>query len=159
MLNPRMTYSKDGLALTTQFEGFQDRAYKDSVGVWTCGYGHTRAVGPSTVCTQDLAREWLLDDVQFAANAVNDYVEVTLNQHQFDALVDFVFNLGAGNFLRSSLLQLLNEGDFEATANQFERWDKAGGVVLAGLLRRRQAEKTLFKTPDTSDTPDNGEAS
>ncbi len=141
-----LSYGKNGLALTEQFEGCKLTAYQDSVGVWTIGYGHT---GPDVykglTISQDEATALLLKDVATAAGCVNRLVTVPLTQDEFDALVDFVFNLGAGNFSTSTLLRDLNAGDFNGAAGQFEKWDRAGGVVLAGLLRRRQAEANLFR--------------
>jgi lysozyme len=95
-------------------------------------------------CTQEQAEQWLQEDVQSAADAVNRLVTVELTQQEFDALVDFTFNLGAGNLQRSTLLRLLNSGDYTGAAAEFQKWDKAGGQVLAGLLRRRQAEADMF---------------
>ncbi|HEX3985764.1 MAG TPA: lysozyme [Acidobacteriaceae bacterium] len=141
----QFTYGGEGLALTEQFEGCRLTAYQDQVGVWTIGYGHT---GPE-VCsgmtiTLEQAQGLLAGDVSSAATFVNQAVIVEVNQEEFDALVDFVFNLGAGSFEHSTLLRLLNAGEFAAAAAQFALWDRAGGAVVAGLLRRRQAETALF---------------
>lgn len=141
----QFTYGGKGLALTEQFEGCRLTAYQDQVGVWTIGYGHT---GPE-VCagltvTLEQASALLQKDVSNAAEFVNKAVMVALTQEEFDALVDFVFNLGAGAFAKSTLLRMLNAGDYAAAAAQFAAWDRAGGVVVAGLLRRRQAETALF---------------
>lgn len=140
-----MNYSKDGLALTERFEGCRYNAYQDVVGVWTIGYGHTDGVYAGQTCTAEEAEEWLLEDVASAVDAVNRLVTVELTQDEFDSLVDFTFNLGTGAFTHSTLLAYLNDGDFEAAADQFDLWDKAGGRVVAGLLRRRQAEAALFR--------------
>ena len=142
MLN--MTYSKSGAQLTESFEGCKLVAYQDQVGVWTIGYGHTRGVTPGMACTPDQADQWLRDDVATCVLDVNTHVTVTLTQGEFDALVDFAFNLGRGSLNGSTLLHLLNAGDYAGAAGQFERWDKAGGQVVAGLLRRRIAEETEF---------------
>jgi lysozyme len=139
-----MNYGKDGLALTEQFEGCRLVAYEDQVGVWTIGYGHTKGVRAGMTCTQAQAEQWLLDDIAEAVAAVNHLVTVPLTQGEFDALVDFVFNLGSGNFASSTLLKKLNAHDIEGAAAEFERWDMAGGVHVAGLLRRRNAERALF---------------
>jgi lysozyme len=145
-----LTYGGQGLALTEQFEGCELTAYQDQVGVWTIGYGHT---GPDVVAglviTQDQAQALLAKDVGSAAACVNDVVTVQLSQEEFDALADFVFNLGAGAFRGSTLLRVLNTGDFASAAAQFDAWDRAGGAVVAGLLRRRQAETALFQTGDS----------
>ena len=141
-----LSYSKNGLALTEKFEGVRLTAYQDQVGVWTIGYGHTGPdVVPGLTITQDQANSLLMGDVASAAAAVNRLVTVPLNQDQFDALVDFVFNLGVGNFQSSTLLRELNASSFADAAAQFERWDRAGGVEVAGLLRRRQGEAQLFQ--------------
>lgn len=141
-----LTYGKEGLGLTEQFEGCRLVAYQDQVGVWTIGYGHT---GPEVVAglaiTQAQAETYLEADVASAAACVNRLVGVPLSQEEFDALVDFVFNLGQGAFANSTLLRELNAGAFAAAAAQFDAWDRAGGVVVAGLLRRRQSEAALFQ--------------
>ena len=145
-----LSYSKSGLALTEQFEGLRLTAYQDSVGVWTIGYGHTGSdVHPGLIITQMEAEALLLNDVASAARCVNQLVTVPLNQNQFDALVDFVFNVGKGNFAASTLLKDLNAGNFAGAAGEFQKWDHAGGRVLPGLLKRRLAEAGLFQG-DTS---------
>lgn len=141
------TYSGKGLALTEQWEGCRLTAYQDQVGVWTIGYGHTGAdVTPGLAITQQQAEALLAKDVLTAARCVNTMVKLQLTQCEFDALVDFVFNLGTGAFSRSTLLADLNSGNLAGAAAQFESWDRAGGVVVAGLLRRRQAEAGLFQS-------------
>ena len=152
-----MKYDKDGLALTESFEGLRLVAYPDpgTGGVpWTIGYGHTRGVQPGDTCTQEQAEAWLLEDVQAAADDVNARVNVALTQDEFDALVDFTFNVGAGNFNHSTLLAKVNAGDIEGAAAEFKKWNLAAGHVLAGLVRRRAAETTLFLTglPDGQQT-------
>ncbi len=139
-----MNYSAAGLALTQQFEGCSLTAYRDQVGVWTIGYGHTTGVVPGATVTQDQATAFLAQDVQGAVECVNTHVSATLTQGQFDALVDFVFNLGAGNFIGSTLLAQLNAGNYSAASQEFPKWDHAGGRVVTGLWRRRMAEQTLF---------------
>lgn len=145
-----MTYSKDGTALTESFEGCQLTAYQDSKGVWTIGVGHT---GPD-VCegmtiTQQEADTLLLFDIAKATAAVDRLVTVQVTQDEFDALVDFAFNVGIGALQGSTLLRKLNAGDFAGAANEFDKWDHAGALVLAGLLRRRQAETALFEQGET----------
>lgn len=140
-------YSADGLRLTESFEGLRLEAYRDSVGVWTIGYGHT---GPDVTqgleITSDQAETLLAADIAWAEAVVNRAVKVSITQGQFDAMVDFVFNMGGANFVRSTLLRLLNAGDYFGAAEQFMRWNKAGGKVLEGLTRRRAAERALFLT-------------
>ena len=115
-----LTYSKDGLTLTEQFEGCRLVAYQDQVGVWTIGYGHTGSgVVSGLTITQDQAEDLLTSDVAASAAYVNAAVMVELQQNEFDALVDFVFNLGRGAFAGSTLLKNLNAGQFDAPFTQF----------------------------------------
>ena len=139
-----LVYSLSGIDLTRQFEGVKLQAYRDEAGVWTIGYGHTLNVCEGMTCTPEQADAWLLKDIHWACNVVNSQVKVPLTQNQFDALVDFVFNCGADAFCRSTLLRMLNQGDYSEAANQFERWAFAGGKQLPGLLRRRKAERAKF---------------
>ena len=140
-----MNIGSAGIALIKEFEGCRLQAYQDSVGVWTIGYGSTTDVGPGQAITQAEAEDRLLEDLKHAETCVNGAVTVPLTQHEFDALVAFVFNLGCGNFRKSTLLRKLLDSDFDGAALEFRRWDKAGGQVLAGLTRRRAAEAELFE--------------
>lgn len=140
-----MTISEKGLALVKSFEGLRLAAYRDSVGIWTIGYGHTGSeVRAGMTVTVSQADALLLTDMQTAVHAVSIGVRVPLNQNQFDALCAFTYNVGIGNFLKSSLRTLLNEGNFAAAALEFGKWDKAGGKTLQGLINRRAAEAALF---------------
>jgi len=138
------TYSKQGLALTESFEGVRLTAYPDVKGVLTIGYGHITGVHAGMTCTQAQAEAWLQQDIQWASDRVNAEVHISLTQPEFDSLVDFVFNCGCGNFDNSTLLKLINKDDLTDAANEFDKWDEAGGKVVAGLLRRRQAEDAMF---------------
>jgi lysozyme len=131
------------------FEKFRPTGYKPTPkDVWTAGFGHTNGVTADTTCTMDEANAWLVSDVASAARLVNSHVTgVQLTQHEFDALVSLVFNIGSGNFLGSTMLRLLNAGDLAGAANEFPKWDKQAGAVLAGLLTRRQAEERYFDLP------------
>lgn len=140
-----MRYSKQGMALTEQFEGCRLVAYKPTpTDPWTLGWGHTLGVEEGATCSQDQADQWLMDDVADAENAVNRLVKIGLTQEEFDALVDFTFNVGVNAFQHSTLLAKLNDNDVQGAADEFEKWDMAGGQVVAGLLRRRNAERALF---------------
>lgn len=142
-----MTYSKNGLQLTEQFEGCRLAAYQDSIGRWTIGYGHAIGVQPGQTCTQEEAEAMLAADTAWAVAIVNHMVfKVQLTQGEFDALVDFTFNLGSGNFSHSHLLALVNQGNFQAAHDEFQKWSNAGGHVVAGLLRRRLAEAAEFNS-------------
>jgi lysozyme len=138
-------YSDHGLALTKSFEGLHLEAYRDCAGVWTIGYGHT---GPTLAAGQTIsepeAEEFLRADLADAVACVNRGIQSVISQNQFDAMVDFCFNAGRGNFLQSTLLRKLNSGDFAGAAAQFALWVHAGGEVVAGLVRRRKAEAELF---------------
>ena len=144
-MKPPMTYSKTGEQLTERFEGCWLQAYADTGGVWTIGYGHTQGVMEGMTCTREQALAWLEQDTREAAAAVNRLVNVPLKQAEFDALADFVFNLGVGAFARSTLLHDLNAGNLAAAAAQFPLWDHDAGRVLAGLLHRRLAEQMEFE--------------
>lgn len=116
---------------------------------WTIGIGHTgsvdgKPVTPGMVITREKSRALLKADAAIATSAVNKLVSAKLNQNQFDALVDFTFNLGQGNLQSSTLLRKLNADDYAGAANEFPRWNKAGGVVLNGLVKRRADERKLF---------------
>lgn len=143
-MTPEMAYSQTGTLLTQGFEQCRLIPYRDSKGVWTNGWGNTHGVIPGLLITQEQADADLAGNLKGAVYEVNHYVAIDLSQPEFDALVDFVFNLGAGNFESSTLLRLINVGDLAGAAEQFERWDRCDGTVLAGLLRRRVAEKQEF---------------
>ena len=132
------------VALITTYEGLRLEAYKDPVGVWTICYGSTKNVQPGQVATLQECENRLGADAEEAANAVRKYVQHPITQEQFDALVDFTFNLGAGNLKNSTLLRKLNAGDCYGAAEEFRRWVYAGGQVLPGLQKRREAEYELF---------------
>jgi lysozyme len=140
------TYSQNGLTLTQKFEGLRLTAYQDQVGVWTIGYGHTgKDVQPEHTITQEQANNLLMQDVASAVAAVNRLVTVAFHQNGFDALVDFAFNLGNNALAGSTLLRKLNASDFGGAAAEFPKWCKAGGKIVQGLLRRREAEQQLFQ--------------
>lgn len=142
-----MKISEDGIALIKEFEGISLRAYKDSVGIWTIGHGHTGTeVCEGLEITEERAEEFLRADVHNAERCVERLVAVPLTQGEFDALVSFVFNLGCSRLRNSTLLRLLNDADYDGARNEFARWNKADGQVLAGLTRRREAEAKLFDT-------------
>ena len=144
-----MVYSKRGLDLTEKFEGFRPQAYLDSVGVPTIGYGHTLGVKMGDSCYRLQAESWLLSDAQKVVDSINnDYTGPELTQNEFDALVDFGFNLGVHALEGSTLWRKLMAGDIAGAAAEFPKWDRAGGQEVAGLLRRRQSEQSLFMEAD-----------
>ena len=139
-----MKYSKTALQLVEHFEGCELQAYQDSGGVWTIGYGHTQNVHQGMKITLQEAELYAQRDLEIAETYVNALVNVPLTQEEFDALVDFVFNLGPESFKKSTMLELLNRGEYQLAAAQFDLWDHCGGKILAGLLQRRKAEAELF---------------
>ena len=130
------------------FESCKLTAYQDSVGVWTIGWGHTAGVKKGDNWTQDEADDILLNDLEKFEGYVNQYVKVPLTQNQFDALVSWTFNLGPGNLKSSTMLIKLNEKNYDEVPSQMKRWSKAGGKVLRGLERRRNAEAAMFSGKD-----------
>lgn len=140
--------SSEGQALIQHFEGCELEAYLCPAGVWTIGYGHTFGVREGDVIDQEAAEALLIEDLEEFEGYVTALCQCGLEQHQFDALVSFVFNLGPGNFESSTLLRRLNDGDFGAVPDEIRRWNKAGGRVLDGLVRRREAEAVMFEGGD-----------
>lgn len=141
-----MQISDEGLDLIKHFEGCELEAYKDAVGVWTIGYGHTKGVEEGDKWTQEKADFMLFRELEEEyEDYVNNYVHVPLNQQQFDALCSWVYNLGPSNLKSSTLLKKLNNEEYDQVPKQIKRWNKAGGKVLAGLVRRREAEALLFE--------------
>ena len=140
-----MYYSGTGLNLTSRSEGLRLKAYQDSVGRWTIGYGHTGGVKEGDECSNDDALAWLEGDISRVVDQINRDVRVKLTQGEFDALVDFGYNLGVYALEHSTLWTKLQAGDFDGAAAQFPLWDHAGGVEVAGLLTRRLAEQAEFK--------------
>ena len=139
-----MNISQEGLGLIKKFEGCELNSYKCAAGVWTIGYGSTHGIEEGMSISKSRAEELLLEDISEFEDHVMNNVKVSLNQNQFDAMVSWTFNLGAGNLKSSTLLKVLNGNDYEDVPEQIKRWNKAGGKVLEGLIRRREAEALLF---------------
>lgn len=144
-----MQISQNGLNLIKSFEGFMGKAYLCPAGVPTIGYGTTliegRPVKMGMTITENDASKLLQEQIdQTYSPAVIRHVKVPLNQNQFDALVSWTYNLGEGSLSSSTMLKLLNQGDYDSVPSQMMRWTKANGVDLPGLVRRRQAEADLF---------------
>lgn len=144
-----MQTSDKGISLIKQFEGCKLTAYQDSVGVWTIGYGWTQPVDGKPIragmtIKQETAERLLKTGLVSYESDVSRLVKVGLTQGQFDALVSFTYNLGARSLSTSTLLRKLNAGDYAGAADEFLRWNKAGGKVLNGLTRRREAEREVF---------------
>lgn len=144
-----MQISKSGIELIKSFEGLRLKAYQDSVGVWTIGYGWTqpvdgKKVGPGMQIDQATADRLLKCGVVQYEQGVNQLVKVRITQGQFDALVSFAYNLGLRSLSTSTLLKKLNAGDKAGAADEFGRWVNAGGKRLDGLVARRAAEREMF---------------
>lgn len=141
-----MQTSNNGINLIKRFEGLRLSSYICAAGYPTIGYGHVIKRGEDFSAGIDEARavELLRGDVQASERAVRRLINVTLNQNQFDALVSFTFNLGAGALQRSTLRQKLNRGEYHQAAPEFNKWVFANGRKLRGLQLRRKAEVELF---------------
>ena len=143
-----MKISQEGISLIKKFEGCELEAYKCAAGVWTIGYGHTEGVNPEDEMDKESAEELLALDLEVYERSVSWIIEVPLEQQQFDALVSFTFNLGETNLSKSTLRKVLNQEKYSEVPNQIRRWNKAGGKVNEGLVRRREAEALLFEGND-----------
>ena len=154
-----MRTSDHGLQLLKQWEGFKTKMYKDAAGLLTIGVGHLLKKDELASCTitilgvpvkyaDGLSEEQVIallgQDLEPAENAVKSDVKSELNQNQFDALVAFTFNVGTNAFADSTLLKMLNQGNYDAVPEQFRRWTKAGGKVIPGLVNRRENEIKLW---------------
>ena len=143
-----MNISEEGLSLIKKFEGCELKAYRCSANVLTIGYGHTKGVEEDQEITQEEAEEMLASELGEYEGYINDMVKCDLEQHQFDALVAWVYNLGPTNLGSSTMLKRLNANDLDDVPAQIRRWNKAGGKVLAGLTRRREAESLMFQNKE-----------
>lgn len=141
--------SENGYAIIREFEGFEAKAYKDTGGVWTIGYGTIKYPDGTRVragdsCTRGQAEVWLKSDCQWVDACLDKYVKVKVSQNQFDAMASFVYNIGETAFAKSTFLTLLNQGNKIGAANQFDRWVFDNGKRIPGLVNRRVKEKQLF---------------
>ena len=141
-----MQISNKGLDLIKFYEGLELEAYKCAAGVLTIGYGWTHDVKEGDTITEERAEELLREGIVQYENAVDDLVDVPLEQHQFDALVSWVYNLGKANLAASTLLKKVNAQEYDEVPEQIKRWNKAGGKVLEGLIKRRESEAHLWST-------------
>ncbi len=143
-----MHISAEGLSLIKKFEGCELKAYRCAANVLTIGYGTIKNVTEGMEITQEEAETLLQEEMHEYEGYINDMVKVPLEQHQFDAMVSWVFNLGSGNLSSSTLLKKLNNSEYDEVPAQIRRWNKAGGKVLDGLIRRREAEALMFMNQD-----------
>lgn len=155
-----MQTNAEGLSLIKLYEGLRLKAYKDPVGILTIGYGHTSAAGTpevklGMVITREEAEAMLRRDLVTYEKAVADAVKVDLTSNQNSACVSLCYNIGPGNFKKSSVLRFINQGRFDDAADAFLLWNRAGGKILSGLVKRRAAEAALFlKGSDNVDVPE-----
>lgn len=138
-----MKTSSTGINLIKNFEGFRSKAYKDAVGVWTIGYGHTKGVREGQTVTEEQAIDLLREDVQYVENAINSH-NLKLRQNQFDSLVSLFFNVGTGH-LKNFLPDLKSDPDSIAVPERMKKYVYAGGKILPGLVRRREIEAEHYK--------------
>lgn len=142
-----MKLSQRGIDLIKQFEGYSSKAYPDPAtggAPWTIGYGTTKGVKPGMVITAEQAEKMLRDDVAKFESGVSALLKVPTTQGQFDAMVSLAYNIGLGNFGKSTLLRKHNEKCYTCAAGQFPAWNRAAGKVMNGLTRRRNAERDVY---------------
>lgn len=154
-----MNINQESLDLIKSFEGLRLKAYKCPADRWTVGYGLTTAagigvaVGPDTVVTEEQAEEYLLKVLEKFANNIKPGMTRAPTDNQFGAMLSLAYNIGPGAFLKSTCLKRFNAGDIDGAAQALTWFNKAGGKVLNGLVRRRSAERELFLSDDVSETP------
>ena len=139
-----MNVSQNCVELIKHFEGFEDTAYLCPANVRTIGYGRTRNVKEGDRITEAQAERDLLEELEEFKHQVLHSVKVELTQNELDALTSWTYNLGVGNLKSSTLLKKLNAGSKDEVPAEMLRWNKAGGKVLAGLTKRREAEAELW---------------
>jgi lysozyme len=142
-----MKLSKGGAELIKKYEGCRLKAYKCPAGIWTIGFGHTGNIKEGQTISQAEVDRLFDKDVQKFVDGINNVVKVELNQNQFDALVSFTYNCGIGSLQKSTLLEYVNKKQFDKASVEFDKWNKGGGIVLQGLVRRRNEEQALFDKP------------
>jgi len=145
-----MQISYDGIKFIEDLEGYRDKAYLDTGGVWTIGFGTIRIDGapvqPGQTCTRQQAEEWMRADLAPAQTTVNQSVKVPLRQNQFDALVSFVYNVGSTAFRGSTMCLKLNMRDFAGAAKEFDKWIYDNKKIIPGLVARRKIERSKFES-------------
>lgn len=142
-----MKLSQRGIDLIKQFEGYSSKAYPDPAtggAPWTIGYGTTKGVKPGMVITAQQAEKMLRDDVAKFESGVSSLITAPTTQGQFDAMVSLAYNIGLGNFGKSTLLKKHNARCYTCAADQFRVWNRANGKVMNGLTKRRAAEREVY---------------
>lgn len=138
-----MKISEAGIKLICKWEEFRPYAYVCPAGLWTIGYGHAGGVKPTDKIGLTQGEEYLRQDLATVEKCLNA-LKLELNQNQYDALCSLIFNIGTGNFLRSTLLKCLQAKQYDKASAEFLKWRKANGKVLKGLQARRKTEQELF---------------
>lgn len=138
-----MKISEAGIKLICKWEEFRPYAYVCPAGLWTIGYGHTGGVKPTDKIDLAQGEAYLRKDLEIVERCLNS-LTIKLNQNQYDALCSLIFNIGTGNFLRSTLLKCLQAEQYDKASSEFLKWRKANGKVLKGLEARRKDEQELF---------------
>lgn len=142
-----MKLSQRGIDLIKQFEGYSSKAYPDPAtggAPWTIGYGTTKGVKPGMIITAEQAEKMLRDDVEKFESGVSSLITAPTTQGQFDAMVSLAYNIGLGNFGKSTLLKKHNARCYTCAADQFRVWNRANGKVMNGLTKRRAAERQVY---------------
>lgn len=139
-----MEISEIGINLIKQFEGCRLKSYKCPAGIWTIGYGHTKDVKEGLTITQEKAEALLKQDLKIHCKNVSNLVKIPLKQNEFDALVSFEYNVGYGNFSKSTMLKLINSGNKKDASDEFDKWIYVNGKEVKGLKIRRAKEKAYF---------------
>lgn len=144
-----MKTNKQALQIIQSCESLRLQSYLCPGGVWTIGYGHTKGVKPGQTITREQAEKFLQEDIEQKERALDGLLSVWLNDNQYSALVSWVFNLGEGNFAKSTLRKVINAdpNDRDSITREWLRWNKSGGKELRGLTIRRQMELDLYFTP------------
>ncbi len=143
-----MITSEQGRDFIKSFEKCRLSSYDDGVGVWTIGWGRTKSVQRGDECTQEQADDWFDDELIDFEQGVTSAVKQRLSQNEFDACVSLSYNIGISAFQRSTLCKMLNLNDFTGAAKQFDVWNKGGGQVMQGLVKRRAAERKIFESAE-----------
>lgn len=148
-----MKVNSSGLSIIKECEGFRSKAYLCPSGVPTIGWGRTKGVSLGMICTLSEAQAWLEEDVAYVVKVIKFSVKVPLSENQLSSLVSFIYNVGVTNFLSSTLLKVLNQGQYSLVPAQMRRWiygrDKRTGtkISLPGLVKRRELEVSLWGKP------------
>lgn len=140
-----MRTSNQGKDFIKSYEALRLAAYDDGVGVWTIGWGHTKGVKPGDTCTKEQSDAWFDEELETFENGVIALILQDVTQEQFDALCSLAYNIGLGAFSKSTLLRKLNAGDISGAAEQFDVWNRGGGKVMLGLVKRRAGERKIFE--------------